>query len=70
MCIANKMRLARSIFNPHDAQDLAENMLKVQQNSKPGIDALKEKQAYESMCTRTRDFGTSFLELMQQVAGS
>jgi glycosyltransferase involved in cell wall biosynthesis len=57
-------------FNPHDAQGLAENLLNVQQNSKPGIDPLKEKQAYESMCTRTRDFGTSFLELMQQVAGS
>jgi hypothetical protein len=55
-------------FDPHAPEELAELLLKGQREMMPGIDPLTEQQARESMLTRVRDFGASFLALMSQAA--
>ena len=56
-------------FNPRAPQELAELLIHVHRNSKPGVDPQTERRARESMHARSRDFGASFLALMCQAAG-
>jgi len=55
-------------FDPHNPQELAEILIHVQRNSKPGVNSLLEREAQEAMQTRARDFGKTFLALMQKTA--
>lgn len=55
-------------FNPRDPDELSKILITVHRNSRPGVDTQTERQARDSMHTRTKEFGASFLALIEQTA--
>jgi glycosyltransferase involved in cell wall biosynthesis len=54
-------------FNPQDPQALADSLVRVFDESKPGPDYELEKLAQEQLPRRTQEFGRAFVKLVQEV---